>query len=153
MTNGRPEPVEQFDVGGAMSGVRLVESSVVEVEAVGVLHNELARPNQPGPRSSFVPIFCLDLVKVDGQIPIGTCDVFHHQGEHLFVGGCKKEVCSLTVLKAEQVVAVLGPPSGSVVRLAGKQRREMDLLEAGLVHLIADHLLDVTKDLPPQREP
>ena len=40
-----------------------------------------------------------------------------------------------------------------LVGLPGEQRREVDLLEAGGVHLVAHHVLDVAEDLPPQREP
>ena len=150
---GQPHAVEQFDVGRAVFGVRLVESRVGQVEAVGVLHDELARAQQPGPWASLVPILGLDLVEVQRQVLVGAGDVLHHQGEHLLVRRRKEEVGPLAVLEAEQVVAVLGPPPGRLVRLTGEERGEVHLLETGLVHLVAHHVLDVAEHLPPERKP
>ena len=56
-------------------------------------------------------------------------------------------------LQAEQVVAVVGPAVGGLVRLLREQGREVDLLEPGRVHLVADDVLDVAVDDPAERQP
>ena len=66
----QPHPLEQRDVGGAVRGVRLVESCVGEVEAVGVLHDELARAQQSGTGAGLVAVLGLDLVEAG---PAGPC--------------------------------------------------------------------------------
>ena len=59
----------------------------------------------------------------------------------------------MPILQPEQVVAVLDPSIGRLVRLLRQQRREVDLLEAGGVHLLADDPLDVAVDDPTERQP
>ncbi len=149
----QPEPVEQLDVGLAVELVRTLEAGVVDVERVRVLHHELAAAQETGSRACLVAVLGLDLVDVQRQILVRRVEALHEQREHLLVGRSQQEVVPVTILQAEQVVAVLGPAVGSLVRLAGQQRREVDLLEAGRIHLGAHDVLDVAVDDPPERQP
>ncbi len=123
--------------------VRTVEPLVVDVEAVGVLHHELAAAQQAGPRARLVAELRLDLVEVQRQVLVRAVQVLHEQGEHLLVRRREEEVVATSILQPEEVVAVLGPAVRRVVRFAGQERREVDLLEAGAIHLLADDPLDV----------
>ena len=69
------------------------------------------------------------------------------------MGRRQQQVGALAVLEPEDVVAVLGPAPRQLVRLAGQQGREVDLLEARPVHLLADDPLDVLVHDPAQRQP
>ncbi len=124
------EPVEQRDVGRAMGVVRRLQAGVVEVEAVRVLHHELAATQQTGAGTGLVAVLGLDLVDRQRQVLVRPADVLHEQREHLLVGRGEQEVGALAVLEAEQVVAVLGPAPGRLVGLAGEQGREVHFLEA-----------------------
>ncbi len=149
----QPEPIEQRDVRRAMGVVGLLEAGVVEIEAVGVLHHELAAAQQTGSRTGLVAILGLDLVDRQRQVLVRPADVLHEQGEHLLVGRREEEVGALAVLQTEQVVAVLGPPTGRLVRFAGQQGGEVDFLEPGGVHLLADDPFDVAVHDPAERQP
>ena len=79
--------------------------------------------------------------------------VLHQEREHLLVGGAEQEVVAAAVLQPEEVGAVLGPPAGRLVGLARQQRREVHLLRAHRVHLLADDALDVAEHPEAQRQP
>ena len=145
-----PEPVEDADVGLAVRGVRAVQAGVVDVEGVGVLHHELAAAQQAGPRPLLVAELGLDLVDPQRQVLVRRVEVLHQQGEELLVGRAEHVVGALAVLEPEHVVAVVGPAVALVVGLLGQQRREVHLLRAHRVHLVADDRLDLAQH-PPAR--
>ena len=83
------------------------------------------------------------------QVLVAAVQVLDQQREHLLVRRREQHVGAPAVLEAEDVVAVLGPPPAQLVGLAGQQRREVHLLEAGGVHLLADDALDVRYTIQP----
>ncbi len=56
------EPVEDPHVGVAVQLVALVQPGLVDIEGVGVLHDELAAAKQTGPRTGLVAVLGLNLV-------------------------------------------------------------------------------------------
>ncbi len=147
------QPVEDLDVRPAVGLVGLLESGVVDVEGVRVLHHELPAPQQPGPRPRLVAVLRLDLVEVQRQILVGGVEVLDQQREHLLVRRTEQVVVALAVLQPEHAVAVVGPATGRLVRLARQQGGEVHLLRADRVHLLPDDLLDVAQHLIAQRQP
>ncbi len=147
------ELVEDPDIGVAVLLVALVETGVVDVEGVGVLHHELAAAQEAGPGSRLVAVLGLDLVDRERQVLVGVVEVLDHEGEHLLVGGTEQVVVALAVLEPEDAVAVVGPAVGGLVGLAGQQGRERQLLGAHGVHLVADDRLDVAQNPEAQRQP
>ena len=65
------------------------------------------------------------------------------RGHHLFVGHGETEVASEAVLQAEQVVAHHVPAAGFLPDFGRIQRRQIHLLPADRVHLLAHNLLDL----------
>ena len=147
------EAVERLDVGGAVQRVRLLQPGVVDVERVRVLHHELAPAQQPGAGPRLVAELGLDLVDVQRQVAVRRVEILHEEREQLLVRRGEEEVVAAAVLEPEQVVAVLGPAVRDLVRLPRQERREVHLLEPGGVHLLADDVLDVAVDDPPERQP
>ena len=147
------EPVEGLDVGLAVGGVRRVQPLVGDVEGVAVLHHELAAADQARAGTRFVAVLRLDLVEPHGQVLVRRVQVLHHEGEHLLVRRPEQVVVALAVLEPEDAVAVVGPAAGRLVGLARQQRRELQLLRADRVHLVADDLLDLLVDPQAQRQP
>ena len=145
--------VEDALVGRAVVGVGLVQPLVRHVEGVAVLHHKLAPAQDAGARTRLVEVLRLNLVQRDREVLVGGVQVLHRGGEHLLVRGPEQHVGALSVLQAEQVVAVLRPAVGGLVGLAGKQRREEQLLAAHGVHLFTDHTLDLAQRAQPQRQP
>jgi hypothetical protein len=113
------EPVEDLDVGVAVGVVGLGQAGLVDVEGVGVLHDELAAAQQAGARAGLVAVLRLDLVEADRQVLVGGEQVLDREGEQLLVGRAEQVVGALAVLEPEDVVAVLDPAAGRLVGLAG----------------------------------
>ncbi|MNW58181.1 hypothetical protein D3C74_360280 [compost metagenome] len=67
--------------------------------------------------------------------------------------GGEQVVAVLAVREAEQVGPVLLPPARGLVGLARQQGREVDLLAARVLHLLADDRLDLGEHAQAQREP
>ena len=140
-------------IGGAVRHVRLVQALIVNVEGVGVLHDELAAAQQARAGARLIAVLGLNLVQVDRQVLVGGVQVLHQQGEHFLVGGRQQHVCTLTVLEAEEVIAVLVPAVSCLVGLAGQQCGEVNFLRADGVHLFADDVLDLAQYLQAQGQP
>ena len=140
-------------VCGAVRHVRLVQALIVNVEGVGVLHDELAAAQQTRAGARLIAVLGLNLVQVDRQVLVGGVQVLHQQGEHFLVGGRQQHVCTLTVLEAEEVIAVLVPAVSCLVGLAGQQCGEVNFLRANSVHLFTDDVLDLAQYLQAQRQP
>ena len=147
------EAVEDADVGVAVQLVALVEPGGVDVEGVGVLHDELAPAQHAGTRTRLVAVLRLDLVDRQRQVLVGAVEVLDREGEHLLVGRAEQVVGALAVLEAEDVVAVLGPAAARLEGLLGQQRGEEQLLGADGVHLLADDALDVAQHAQAEGQP
>ena len=150
---GQAEPVEQLDVRRAVGVVRSLEALVVDVEAVRVLHHELAPAQQPGARARLVTELRLDLEERQREVLVGRVEVLDEQREHFLVRRSEEEVCTPTIVEAEQRVAVLGPATARLVRLARQERGDVHLLESGGGHLLAYDALEVLEHDPPEGEP
>ena len=140
-------------VGVALGLVGGLQARVVDVETVGVLHDELAPAYQAGARARLVAVLRLDLVQSRGQILVRGVHVLHQQGEHLLVGGGQQVVPALAVGQFEQGGPVVLPPVRRLVGLSGDQPREVDLLGAHAVHLLADDPLDLAQRAQSQGQP
>jgi hypothetical protein len=136
-----------------MSVVGRLERVVVDVEGVRVLHHELTATQETGARSGFVAVLGLYLKDRQGQLLVRRADVLHQQREHLLVRRTQQVVGAPPVLQAEQVVAVLAPTAGRLVRLSRQQSRDVNLLEAGPFHLLPHDPLDIPQHHPAERQP
>ena len=148
-----PEPGEDPLVGLAVRVVGRLQGLVGEVERVRVLHRELAPAQDARARALLVAVLGLDLVEDHREVAVGAGLPLDHEGEHLLVRGPEQVVGLLAVLEAEERVAVLGPAPGGLVGLLRQQRREVHLLAADRVHLLADDRLDPGQHLHAQRQP
>jgi hypothetical protein len=116
--------------------VALVETGVVDVEGIGVLHDELSHAEQAGLGTRLVAELGLDLVPDLRELLVAAQLVARDGGHDLFVGHPQAEVGSLAVLQAEHIVAHGLPAARLFPYLAGVQSGEQELL-ADLVHLFA----------------
>ena len=147
------QAAEDALIGVTVALVGGVQPGVVDVEGVGVLHDELTPADQARARAGLVTVLGLDLVQGGGQVLVGGEHVLGQEGEHLLVGGGQQVVPALAVLQGEECGAVLVPALGRFVGLSRQEGREMDLLTAHAVHLLTHDRLDLAHDGQAQRQP
>ena len=147
------QALEDAQVGAAVGGVAGVQAGVVDVEGVGVLHDELAAAQQARAGTRLVAVLVLDLVEAQRQVLVRGVQVLDQQREHFLVRGGQQVVGTLAVLEPEQALAVLGPAVGGLVGLPGQQRREVDFLGADSGHFLADDGFDLAQHAQSQRQP
>ena len=133
-----------------MGLVGLFQALIIDVEGVGVLHDELAAAQQAGAGAGLVAVLGLNLVEVNRQVLVGGVEVLDQQGEHFLVGGSQQHVCALTVLQAEEIVAVFFPAVGRFVGFTGKQSGKVNFLGTDGVHFFAHDVLNLAQHLQAQ---
>ncbi len=113
------QAVKNAAVGVIHFRIAGIQSLLVDVKGIGVLHDEFTDPDQAEPRSGFVPVFVLDLVQVVGKVlvaaPIHGCS---HR-KQFFMGRSQRVGLSISVFQCEHVG----------------------------IHFLADDFLDVFQDL------
>ena len=147
------QALEDALIGVALSLVRGVQTLVVNVEGVSVLHHELAAADQTGARAGLVTVLRLDLVQGRGQVLVRGVHVLDEEREHLLMRGGQQVVAALAIAQLEQGRAVLLPAVRRLVGFGGDQAREVHLLRAHRVHLLADDVLDLAQRAQAERQP
>ena len=104
--------LEDAAVGLVVLFVGGVESGLIHVEGVGVLHDELAHAQQAGFGARFVAELGLDLIPDLRQLLVAAQFAAGDGGHDLFVRHGEAEVAAEAVLQAEQVVAHDVPAAG-----------------------------------------
>ena len=136
------QPLEDAGVGLVMGLIGGVQPGLVGIERVGVLHDELAHPDQAAARSWLVTELGLEVVDDGGQLAVALDQVAQQVGDHLLVGHGQHHVPAAAVLESNQLGADLGVAAGLLPELGGMDHRHLHLLPADAVDLLADHLLD-----------
>ena len=111
---------------------------LVNVEAVGVLHDKLAAPDEPEAGPDFVPELHLDLIQVQGELAVGVDFPPHQVGDHLFVGGAETAIPAVAVLEAQQFLAVNLPAPRLLPQFGRLHGGEQHFLGSGPVHFLPD---------------
>ncbi len=118
-----PAAVEDPVVGLDLERVAVVEALLVAVEAVGVLHHELARPEDAGARPRLVALLRLQLVEDQRQVPVGAHLAGDVPGERLLVGHRQDQLRPLPVFELEQLLDLIAAgPLPDLRRLQHRQR-------------------------------
>ena len=100
---------EDGAVGLVVLVIAFVQAGGVDVEGVGVLHDELAHAEQAGLGARLVAELGLNLVPDLRQLLV-TAELIARDGGHdLFVGHAQGELGAFAILQAEEVVAEDGP--------------------------------------------
>ena len=139
---------EDAVVGGHMLVVAHLHSLDVDVEAIGVLHDELASPQDPALGTRLVALLGLDVVPKLRQLLIRPHLARRQPGDHLFVGHREGHVGALAVLEAEELLAHLVPAPRLTPDLRRVDDRHEQLLAADGVHLVADDAGDLLHHAP-----
>ena len=138
-------------VGLDETRVARLQAVLVAVEAVGVLHDELARAQHAGPRARLVALLDLEVVEQQRQVAIGAHDLRDVRRDAFLVRHREDHVGALAVLELEQLVDLVAPRPAP--RLGGLQDRHQHLLGADRVDLLAHDRDDLLVHAPARRQP
>ena len=143
------DAIEDPVVGGLLELEAAIEARRVAVERVGVLHDELAQPDEPLPGTRLVAFLDREVVEHLRQQPVAR-ELAGMEADGLLVRQRQHEVGALAVLQPEHLLDVVA--SGRLPELERRQHRHQHLLRADRVHLLADDLLDLPVDPPAERQ-
>ena len=99
-----------------------VQPLAVAVEGVGVLHDELARPQHAGAGPGLVALLDLKVVEDQRQVPVGLDRRGHMTGDDLLVGHGQHQVGAAAVLELQQPVDSVAPGAGRQGSAWGRTR-------------------------------
>ena len=144
--------VEHVDVGLAHAGIACVQARLVGIEAVGVLHDELAAAHEREARATLIAELHLDLVEVLRQVLIAAELVVHEVGHDFLVRGAKAEFVVVAVGHAQKLGAVDVPAARTMPQLSGLHERHKNFLATVGVHFLAHDRLDFADDAHAERQ-
>ena len=130
-------------VGRVHPVVFLLQRLLRVMEAVAVLHDELAAAQQAEARADLVAELRLDLIHVQRQLLVGAQLGAHERGDELLMGGAEAELMIVTVVEAHALGTVCIGAAGFLPQLLGLEHGHADLLGAACVHLLAHDVLDL----------
>ena len=139
-------------VGGDVLAVALLQRLFAHIQAVGVLHDELARAQHAALGPRLVALLGLEVVPHLRQLLVAVDLPRGEPGDDLFVGHGERHVGVLAVLEAEHLAADGVPAAALLPDLRRLQHRHEHLLAADGVHLLADDLLDLLHHAPAGRQ-
>ena len=142
-----PQVGDEHGVVGALGGFE------IQIEGIGVLHEELAPPHDAKPRPDLVAEFPLDMVEILRQIPVTANIVAHDLGDLFFVGRAVEHVAAVAVLEAQHLrsVRIVAPAfAPEIGELHGGHENS---LRAGVLHFLVNDVLDPAKDPEAERQP
>ena len=126
---------------------------LIDIEGIGILHQELARAHGPEPRADLVPELPRDLVEVLRQVLIGAHAAPEDLGDDLFRRRPEQHLAVVPVGDAEHLLAVGLVAAGFAPELGRLDRRHQNLDGARPVLLLADHRADLVEDAQAQGQP
>ena len=121
------------------------------VEAVAILHDELAAAQQAEARANLVAELRLNLIHVQRQLLVRAQLGTHQRRDELLVRGAEAELVVVAIVQAHALGTVRVGAAGFLPQLCRLYRRHMDLLTACSIHFLTDDVLDLTHGSPSQR--
>ena len=95
-----PQIGDEHGVVGVLGGFE------IQIERIGVLHQELASPHDAESWPDLVSEFPLDMVEILRQIPVAANVVTHDLGDLFLVGRAIEHVAAVAVLEAQHFRSV-----------------------------------------------
>ncbi len=146
-------PGEGAQVGDEHAVVGMPRAGLVEVEGIGVLHQEFARAHDAEPRPHLVAELPLDMVEVERQVLVGADRGAEDLGDHLLVRGPEQHVALVPVADPQHLLAIGFVAARFAPEIGGLDRRHEELDGAGAVLLLADDGIDPVEHAQAERQP
>ena len=149
----QPHPREGAQIGDEHLPVGFLRPGIIEVEGIGVLHQEFAAAHDAEAGAHLVAELPLDVVEVARQVAVALRIGAEDFGDHLLVGRAEQHLAVVPVLQPQHLRAIGVVAAGLLPQVRGLDRRHQDFLGAGGVLLLADDLLDLLQHPPAERQP
>ena len=128
-----------------------VESALIDIEAISVLHVELAHTNQTAAWSRLIAELRLNLVDDEREVAVAVDVRLDHVGQKLFVRGREHKRALSAIVQPEEFAAHCLASTGLVPEFERLQRGHHYFLSTGSVHLLADNLLNLAQGAQSKR--
>ena len=149
---GEAKAGEGAQIGGEHLVVGAACARLVEVEGIGVLHQELARTHHAEPRPHLVAELPLDVVEIERQVLVRANGSAEDFGDHLLVGRSVQHVAVVPIADAQHLLAVVVISPGFAPEIGRLDRRHEHLNRAGPVLLLAHDGADLVQDPDAERQ-
>ena len=131
---------EGAQIGDEHLVVGMPRAGLVEVEGIGVLHQEFAAAHDAEARPHLVAELPLDVIEVERQILVGPHIGAEDLGDHLLVGRAVEHVALVPVLDAQHLLAIVVVAPALAPQVGRLDRRHQHFDGAGAVLLLAHDL-------------
>ncbi len=147
------EARERAQVGDEHLVVGVPCARLVEIERIGVLHQEFARAHDAEARPHLVAELPLDMIEIERQIAVALDVRAENLGDHLLVGRPEQHVALVAVCDAQHLLAIgfIAAALAPQVRRLDGRHQQFD--RAGAVLLLADDALTLLQHAQAQRQP
>jgi len=125
--------------------IRNAHAVFVQVERIGILHDELARTHYAETRPDLVAEFRLHLVEVDRQLLVAAQFAAGDVGDDLLVRRPEAVFAVAAIVHAQQQGAVFVPASRFLPEFGRLHGGHQQFERPGAVHLLAYHPLDLAQ--------
>ncbi len=146
------EPRERPKIGDEHLVVGVPGTGLIEIEGIGILHQELAPAHQAEARPHLVAELPLNVVEIERQILVRAHIGAKDFGDHLLVGRAVEHVALVAVLDAQHLLAVIVVAPALAPKLRRLDRRHQHLDRTGAVLLLAHDLLDLLEHAQAERQ-
>ena len=146
------KPREGAQVGNEHLAVGMLGAGLVDVERIGILHQEFAAAHQAETRAHLVAEFPLDMIEIERQILVRADIGAEDLGDHLFVRGTKEHVALVPVLDAQHLLAIRIVTAALAPQIGRLHGRHQQLDGAGTVLLLAHDGADLVEHPQTERQ-
>ena len=137
-------------VGLVEGAVGFVQAGSIDVQAVGVLHDEFAHADQTATGANFVAELGLDVVEQFGQLPVGIDFTPGQLDDDLLVGHRQRIILPPSILELDQGWPHTVPTTGVLPKRSRVHHWHVHFLAFNSIHLLAENVLDFEGDAPTQ---
>src|SRR5262245_18136174 len=141
------------EIGDEHLVVGVARALKVQVEGIGVLHQELAASHHAEAGAHFVPELPLDVVEHPGELLVAVDAIAEDFGDHLLVRRTVEHLAIVTVFEAQHFLAVVVVAAGLLPEVGGLDGGHQHFLTAGPVLLFPHDLLDLLQHAEAERQP
>ena len=149
----QPQAREGAEIGDEHPVVSRLGTLEVEVEGIGVLHQEFARSHHAEARPHLVAELPLDMIEVERQVLVRLDVGAEDLGDHLLVGRAEQHVALVAILDAQHLLAIVVVAAAFAPQLGRLDGRHQDFQRAGPVLLLAHDAADLVENALSQRQP